>query len=209
MSGKINEILSAGNNRFQQQNERIRSATTDAAFAFDAVQPGDRIQEFKKKNNYISLATGDHGGLVIDKNNTQIKTLGQARITNKATVNESAVFNGVIFQSDRDIPNRNNADCLVEVTTGESVFIGCTFIKDAGDPMNSSDTNFQNFVMIQEGAKAIFSGCVFLSSDTSMKQTGDVVRNHSANPAGNVYVVYSVNKTGQLNSNTTDTGVLT
>ena len=209
MAKRISELMDLASSRFGQENEKIRDLTSKAAYAFNAVQPGDRIQEFRRRDNYITLAAGDHGGIIITKPNTQVKSVGQARITNKVIIQETCVFVGLTFESDIAITNRNNADCLVDVQEGVAQFIACTFIKNSGDPMNSSDTDFKNFAMVQEGAKALFNGCTFRASEGVMTQTGDVVRNHSANAAGLVHVVYTTNKTGMSNFNGTYVGVLT
>jgi len=206
---RISELMDLASSRFGQENEKIRDLTSKAAYAFNAVQPGDRIQEFRRRDNYITLAAGDHGGIIITKPNTQVKSVGQARITNKVIIQENCVFAGLIFESDIANSTRNNADCLVDVQEGVAQFVGCTFIKNTGDPMNSSDTSFENFVMVQEGAKALFNGCTFHASEDTMKQTGDVVRNHTNNGIGDCIVGFSTNTTGQTNSNCTNVGVLT
>jgi len=210
---RVPEMLDRLAHKLPQYNSTLRDEVNRKANATDSIMAGDVITETRKKDNIITLGSGDHGGISLSKNNTQIKSIGNARITRQVicgadpnTSDSKATFVGITFISTTEISNRNNASCLVDVKKGHANFVGCTFIKDTGDPMNSDDTDFANFVMVQEGAKAMFNGCVFSGV---MTQTGDVVRNHSGNGIGDCIVGFSINTTGQTNSNCTNFGVMT
>ena len=212
---RVPEVMDKFAHRIPQYNTKIRDTVSRQADATSAILPGNPVIESKKQDNIITLGNGDHGGIVLRKNNTQIKSIGDARITRQVTINldpdstdssVSATFVGVTFISTTSNANRNNDVCLVVVNSGLANFVGCTFVKERGDPMNSDDNNFANFVMVQKDAKALFNGCTFSGT---MAETGDVVRNHSSNAVGDCVIGFSVNTTGQTNSNCTNVEVMT
>jgi len=213
VANRVPEIMDKFAHRLPQYNETLRDEVSRQANATDAILEGTPIEESRKKDNIITLGSGNHGGVSLSKNNTQVKSTGNAKVTRQVicgsdpnTSDSLVTFIGINFISSTEIATRNNASCLVHVKKGHASFVGCTFTKDSGDPMNSNDTDFANFVMIEEGAKAVFNGCTFSGV---MTQTGDVVRNHSNNNPADCQVAFSINTTGQTNSNCTNTGVLT
>ena len=163
-------------------------------------QVGEAIDEDRTAGNVFALGAGAYGGARIEAPYGRIVGLSDSRIERQAVFRENTVVSGVVFRSSRLNEKRNNADALVRIENAARViFSACTFEKEPDDRMSAVAADRLCFVVVENGARAHFIGCVFRPT---MTQAGLVV-NHVAGPAADVYIIGCVNSTGQAHGGVT------
>lgn len=165
-------------------NEIASLASADIRSTFG---PGDAIEENAQSGNSLYLSPGAHEGFRLSKAHTTITGSAGTIVNRLATIGNHALVMGLHFKQESDA---SNVDHLVRVSGGRVLFEGCVFERKYDAPYENSPTTERAFVVIDKGARAIFTNCVFRSNRTDgvMNGLGIVVQN--LNPiAGDVFVV--------------------
>lgn len=154
--------------------------------------PSSAMSEVKTGFNAISLTSGEHGGIVMDKPASTLKgvTAG-AVVGKKATFRAEGVVDGVVFSN--VILNSKDVDELAYLSSSARVvFIGCRFRK--------TSTSTPTFVKVASGAIAVFIGCVFEGGPGS-----GTIFDH-AGAASNIILVGCRNMAGAATFGTVQSG---
>jgi len=177
----LNELIARGireqSERFRQYNEVVRRRAADAVDSLGLVLSGESFKERLLKNNSLALAPGEHGGSVLDREDTALQGVAPgAVITRRLVVESDAVIDNITI-STGDGPN-----CVNIKSPATVIFRGCVFER----PLDSSTV----VVAVDAGAKAVFLGCVFRGSGPAVSP----VVSH-AGPAASVQIAFCYNKT--------------
>ncbi len=186
--------------------DRFGTEATDARLAelfgeaTELLAPGDVVSEAGKNSNASIVAPGEHQALNTKKPHSVLGGSAGSIVTRLSHYNSSAVIDGLHFRQTAD---SNNINALAIVgNSGRVLFRNCIFERrhDApiavDPPLPVVPTIRDCFVLIEDGGKALFTGCVFRSElDTGvMNGAGTVVQN-LAPAAGNVFVGDGMNMT--------------
>jgi len=178
----LNELIARGirqqSNRFREHNEVVRRRVADAVDALGLVLPGESFRERLLKGNALALAPGEHGGSVLDKEDTALQGVAPgAALTRRLVVENDAVIENITVSTDE------GDNCVNVKSPATVVFRGCTFER----PLTSATS----VVAVDAGAKVVLLGCVFRGSAT----TAQPVVSHGG-PAASVQIAFCYNKTG-------------
>tara|TARA_R110002050_G_scaffold174854_3_gene307768 strand:+ start:14912 stop:15577 length:666 start_codon:yes stop_codon:yes gene_type:complete len=172
-------------------DERARS--TSGSNTSELIRSGDYLRENAESRNIIKLLSGIHQGFSLSKPFSHVEGEAGVIVNRLATITADAVISNVYFRQDED---PNNIDHLVKVSGDSSVlFTNCVFQRKYTAPsevdpaLPAPPVTTKCFVLIEAAARAIFTGCVFRSSQSAgvMNAAGTVVQS-LAPAAGSVYV---------------------
>ena len=184
----VPDLERLGTEAVDNELAEISSSRTRVRFG-----PGDAIEENAESGNSIYLSPGVHQGLKLAKAHTSLAGAAGTIVSRIASIGNHAIVTGIHF---KQIDDPSNTDRLVRVTSGRVLFEGCIFERKYDAPYENTATTDKAFVVIDKGAKAIFTNCVFRSSRTDgvMNGLGIVVQNLNT-VAGGVFAVAVANFT--------------
>lgn len=190
--GATREVARRGVDRQEAHGLRERDDARGALASLELGSPGGGIIETRDSGNVIVLGSGTFGGARLTKPYGRVIGLGDTVFDRQVIVEAYTVFRGLHFRSSPLASDRNNASALVVVTSGSALFQDCIFEKDAADPMSLVGVDRKCYVVVEDGAMATFSGCLFRGVPT----TAGFVVNHVAGLATDVIVIGCHNLTG-------------
>lgn len=169
--------------------------------------PGDPVPEEEKLANVSLVGAGEHQALNTKKSHSVLVGIAGAVTTKRSSYEKSALVAGIHFRQSED---SNNTTSLVYVGPNAKVlFRDCIFERrhnavsaiDIALPAVPVITDC--FVLVADGGRALFSGCIFRSEldHGVMNGTGTVVQSLSPVP-GNVFVGDGVNLTTHTHGTT-------
>jgi hypothetical protein len=159
-------------------NDIVRRKLGDIASALRLTMPGSTFKETRAANNTFLLAPGGYGGATLSKTLSEMHAVSPgARMDRGLNLVGSAVIDGVL------LAGSGPEGCAVVRSTATVIFRGCTFER----PTDS----VQSMVTVETSGRAIFLGCVFRGSGTTVLP----MISHGG-PAANVQVAFCYNATG-------------
>jgi hypothetical protein len=179
--GNAREFFSPVGPRPGIKDRQERDAYHDIVDALGITASTSSAKETLKVQNAISLATGRYGGIVATKPATQIKAVSAGSVIGALAVFKSeAEVDGLTFSNTE--AGNTDIDELVSLSSSASVmFRNCRFRKRT--------TASPTFVLVANGATAVFIGCVFEGGPG----TGNILSHTGL--ATNVVLVGCSNKT--------------
>tara|TARA_R100000808_G_scaffold14312_1_gene33874 strand:+ start:837 stop:1463 length:627 start_codon:yes stop_codon:yes gene_type:complete len=170
------------------------------------VQSGDAFVENAPHHNESVLGPGPQGGILVEKPLTSIWASPGAIINRLVNINSDAVIKGASFRQEEGDSN-NNQQLVIVGGNARVSFTDCTFQRIHTAERSTAASTRLCFVLIEDGAKAVFSNCVFLSDyeTGAMDGSGFVIQNLNA-LATTVYVGTGINYTTHTHNNVTALG---
>jgi len=187
------QVVSATPLDVHNQRKRDDDQRVQASLGQQVLTPQDPVQETLTRGNAWLLGAGDHGGFNLKAPYGFLQGVPGSIIkdSNVTLEAEGLTIEGVIFLASAQ--QSANAGALVSVTSGTVVFTHCLFLKP------QSGTQSGDFVIIADGAKAIFIGCQFGPTQAN----GQYAVNHLGAVATDVGIIGCSNKTGLAHNNVT------
>jgi hypothetical protein len=175
--------LGVNKDKVDEQNDQAMDEVMSFINGLDLVAPGDTVLDGPLDNPANSLMSGSHSIRQLNNAGASITGVGGgASIRTPLRLSRRHIIDGVEIKPDEEF----ELDPVVSIgSLSVAVFRNCVFHRRRG---NAS----QVWVDVASGGKAIFIGCMFLSS---VDVLGGVIINN-AGAAANVQVVGCYNGTG-------------